>query len=224
MSVGGIGKSIVVIATYNEADNIAELLDALPYSTIVIDDNSPDDTGAIARKCGALVVNRPAKGGIASAYFYGFLVALEKNKHYIVQMDAGLTHKPCDVPRLIGRAKAGYDLVIGSRFMTKVPVNSRSTISRTAATMFSLLNIPVQDATSGFRCWNAELLAQVISKPFEAQHFAFQLETLYRAHTLGAKITEVPIQYRLTSSSFKMLMLGEALRIYTKLLWGEYVG
>jgi dolichol-phosphate mannosyltransferase len=134
-------------------------------------------------------------------------------------MDAGGTHKPADVPRLIYRAKDSFGLVIGSRFMAKVPLNRRSLISKTAAKMFSLLNIPVRDATSGFRCWDAALLERVVEHPFRAKHFAFQLETLFRADRLGAKITEEPIAYRLTNSSFNWKMLVEALRIYWGLLW-----
>jgi hypothetical protein len=148
-------------------------------------------------------------------------VALDDKPRYVIQMDAGGTHKPEDVPRLIYRAKDGFGLVIGSRFMKKVPINKRSIISKIAALMFGLLNIPVCDATSGFRCWDARLLKKVIERPFRARHFAFQLETLYRTDRLGAKIAEIPIEYKLTNSSFRLSMLYEALKIYIRLLRGE---
>ena len=195
-------------------------MERLDYPVIVVDDSSPDGTGIMAKNCGAMVITRPQKSGIASAYYEGLKAALELKPKYIVQMDAGLTHKPEDAGRLVEIAREGYGLVIGSRFMFHAPNTRRSMISKTAAKMFSLLNIPVHDATSGFRCWNAGLLERVIDRPFRAKHFAFQLETLYRADRLGARIAEVPIEYKLTNSSFRIFMLVEALKIYIG-LWGQ---
>jgi len=212
----GRKKIVVVIATYNEAGNIAALLNALSYPVIVVDDSSPDGTGNIARACGATVITRPPKSGIASAYYDGFKEALAGGYDYIVQMDAGLTHNPKDVALL---ARAAIDnecgLVIGSRFFGDVPFGYRSVLSRMAARMMRYHNIWVLDATSGFRCWDAGLLRQVIARPFRAKHFAFQLETFYRARKCN--LMEVPIQYNLTNSSFRWPMVWEALKIFFQL-------
>jgi dolichol-phosphate mannosyltransferase len=219
MNDGTTGKNgtVVVIATYNEYKTIGQILERLPYPVIVVDDDSPDGTGIIAQYSGAIVINRPRKSGIASAYYDGFMKALEMEPKYIVQMDAGLTHQPEDVKRLIDKAHEGYELVIGSRFMRPVKHGYRSIISRIATTMMRYIGIKVTDATSGFRCWDAkELLPWIILEPFKAHGFAFQLETLFRASQLTADIAEVPIEYRLTNSSFRILMLFEALKLYIR--------
>jgi len=237
-------EAVVVIATYNEAASIAQILDALSYPVIVIDDSSPDGTGEIAERWFAFVTSRPQKSGIASAYRDGFMEALEFQPRFIVQMDAGFTHDPADVERLMDKAeellqeqwqvkptdlwtsdktKYGHVLVIGSRFLNDTPINLRSIISRTAAFLMRLLGVNVADATSGFRCWDIDLLAEVVKEPFKAIHFAFQLEALYRADYIGATIAEIPIEYKLTNSSFKPAMLVEALRIYIE-LWRDRLG
>jgi dolichol-phosphate mannosyltransferase len=219
----GAMEAIVVIATYNEATSIGQILDYLPYAAIVVDDNSPDGTAKIAERWFAVVINRLQKGGVASAYRDGFKEALEFQPRFIVQMDAGFTHNPADVERLIDKAKAGNRLVIGSRFLNNVPNNPRSVISKAAAFLMRWLGVNVADATSGFRCWDIDLLAEVIKEPFKATHFAFQLETLYRADRIGATIGEIPIEYKLTNSSFKPAMLVEALKIYIG-LWRDRLG
>src|SRR3990167_10881529 len=106
---------VVVIATYNEAKTIGALLDAIRYPVIVVDDNSPDGTWLIAIRHGATVITRAGKQGIASAYRLGFARALQLRPKFIVQMDAGFTHDPADIERMVSLA-AGADLVIGSRF------------------------------------------------------------------------------------------------------------
>lgn len=209
----------MVMATYNEAETIGPLLNALlPYPVIVVDDSSPDGTGTIAYKLGATVLTRPQKSGIASAYYGGFIEALKRHPRYIVQMDAGFTHCPKDVPRLIKKISQGYGLVIGSRFLRPVKLTKRSLISKVAALMMRVAGIKAKDATSGFRCWEPWVLSEVVEQSFEAHDFAFQLEALYRAKKTGARITEIPIEYRLTNSSFRPAMLVEALKIYTAIL------
>lgn len=179
---------------------------------IVVDDNSPDGTGRIARKMGVTVITRPAKMGIASAYYDGFLAALDYQPSYIVQIDAGLTHNPRDIPRLLEKAREGYSLVIGSR---KFGYGKRAMISRTAAMMMKLRGVNMPDVTSGFRCWRRSLLWAATREPFKAQGFAFQLETLYRARK--AMMAAVPIEYKLTNSTFKASILVEALKVWATL-------
>lgn len=215
---------VVVIATYNEAQTIRQVLDGLrDYQVIVVDDSSPDGTGQIAREYDNVrVISRSGKLGIASAYMVGFRHALEHyDSSHIVQMDAGMTHDPADIPRLLAKAQeSGARLVIGSRFLITPRLKSyRTVISLAAGAMMRLLmGIPIYDATSGFRCWARSLLTQVLwdYEP-KAKGFAFQLETLHRASCLTLGITEIPLKYRLTNSSFRLPMLLEALRTYAGL-------
>lgn len=225
MNDGTIGKSdaVVVIATYNEAETIGQILANIVYPVIVVDDSSPDGTASIARKLGATVISRPKRDGIASAYCDGLMAALEMEPKYIIQMDAGLTHQPEDIKHLINMAMNGYDLVIGSRFMNPVKNGYRSIISKIAASLMRRLGINVMDATNGFRCWEAKLLSWIIIDSFRAKGFAFQLEALYRAKNLGADVAEVPIEYKLTNSSFRPWMIFEALKIYAG-LWRQRNG
>jgi dolichol-phosphate mannosyltransferase len=218
----------VVIATYNEARTIRQVLDGLrAYYVILVDDNSPDCTGMIANEyLNVRVITRPEKSGVASAYVLGLREAVSSiaNAYYVVQMDAGMTHDPADVPRLVERLEATCaDLVIGSRFVQLPRIrNYRTALSLCAAGLMQLLGVQVYDATSGFRCWRASLLRGVLSdwEP-KATGFAFQLEMLYRAWMLcHGRVVEVPIEYRLTNSSFRWWMLAEALRVYAR-LWLE---
>lgn len=219
----------VVIATYNEAQTIRRLLDGLrEYYVILIDDSSPDGTGMIANEyMNVRVITRPEKSGVASACVRGLREAAVSSiaaTSYVVQMDAGMTHNPADVPRLIARLEATYaDLAIGSRFVQLPRVRSyRTALSLGAAGLMQFLGIQVYDATSGFRCWRASLLRDVLSdwEP-KAKGFAFQLEMLHRAWMLcHGRVVEEPIAYKLTNSSFRWWMFAEALRVYAR-LWLE---
>jgi dolichol-phosphate mannosyltransferase len=220
----------VVIATYNEIDTIRQVLDGLvEYPVVVVDDNSPDGTGQVVKEHeNARLISRSGKSGLASAYVCGFRHALRWYKPTaIVQMDAGMTHDPADVPRLLAWLEYdSVDLVIGSRFMgdsriadTRSVLNYRTVLSLGAAWAMRRLGVRVSDATCGFRCWRASLLREVLTgwEPL-ATGFAFQLEMLYRAWALsGGAVFSRPIEYRLTNSSFRWGMLAEALRVYARL-------
>jgi len=222
------GGVAVVIATYNEADTIGDILDGLTgYDVIVVDDNSPDGTADIVTSYqNAKLILRANKRGIASAYLMGLQVAWarEPEDNYIVQMDAGGTHRPTDVKRLVSAAfHSNADLAIGSRFVRPVRRQGRrTTLSLTAAWLMRRLGIDVRDATSGFRCWRRDMLTEVIGG-ITARGFAFQLETLWAAHHAGAKIIEVPIDYKLTNSTFNGAMVREAMRVYLRLLKETYL-
>jgi len=209
---------VAVIATYNEADTIPVILHKLRIPAIVVDDNSRDKTGVLAESCGAEVIHRPWKMGIASAYVTGMKHALDRGYDPIVQMDAGGTHRPEDAHSMLRHAKAWYcDLVIGSRFKGGYePQGYRTLISRGAAVLMALADVYVEDATSGFRVWRSNLLQEVLSKPVKSEGFAFQLELLYRAACADrvTRIYEFPIEYRLTNSSFRPSMVLEALRVW----------
>lgn len=198
----------VVIATYNEELSIDLLLVNLVgfYDNIVVVDDSTDRTPEIIKKfdvkyiCGANM-------GIAHAYLTGFTYARSVYPDSkVIQMDAGLTHNPWDIPELL---KRDCDLVIGSREFEWKGI--RTGISKTASFM---MNLGIEDVTSGFRIWSPELMKQLDFNKVIAKGFAFQLELLYQAYKLGASIEEVKIPYILTNSSFKPKMLLEALYVY----------
>jgi dolichol-phosphate mannosyltransferase len=213
----------VVMATYKEAPSIQSpvryFVHDMQWSVCIVDDSPKGDkTGYFAAKQGAYVIERGEKLGIASAYVLGLKVALDTwDPDIVIQMDAGGTHHAQDAERLITQS-IPYSLVIGSRFLNRPRFfTHRTGISLAAAWLMRRKGLRVQDATSGYRAWDATLLREVIKKPVQAEGFAFQLELLWRAYKAGAIIQEIPIQYELTNSTFKPGMIAEALRIYAGL-------
>jgi len=217
---------VVVIATYNEADTIGTILSALSdYVVVVVDDNSPDGTAAIAKSHGAHLILRPKKLGIKSAFFDGFREALTYNRmKYVVQMDAGLTHSPGDVKRLVSIAiDTGSDLVIGSRFIDGIKIKGwRSFISLGGSFLMRRVGLAgVTDSTSGYRCWSRRAIKTMLNTSIKAKGFAFQLETLFYTHHRYHNTRETKIAYLLSNSSFRWRMVWEALKTWRFLL-GEY--
>ena len=202
----------VVLPTYDEADNIgpltAAILEALPEAhVLVVDDSSPDGTGAIADGLAAAdqrirVRHRAAKQGLGRAYLDGFRIALEGGASTVVQMDADFSHDPATLPALIKPVVDDVaDLVIGSRYTPGGGVVDwglgRRVISR-GGSLFArtVLGLSPRDLTGGFKAWRAETLAAV---PFDGVHaggYVFQIEMTFRASRLGARIREIPITFR----------------------------
>jgi len=201
--------TLVVIPTYNEAENIAVILpavlDALPCEVLVVDDDSPDGTGGLAVR---LAENEPRvhvlgrKGrpkGLGPSYVDGFLYALDAGFAFVVQMDADFSHEPAALPGLLKAAESA-DLVIGSRWVKggqasgwKLP---RRMISRGGSWYArTVLGLRVRDVTSGFKCWRAGALEQMNLATIRSVGFAFQIEMDYRAHRSGLRIVEVPIRF-----------------------------
>ena len=201
-------KSLVIIPTYNEKDNIRnviERLQALPIELdiLIIDDNSPDGTADIVRELQAddphiFMINRPAKLGLGTAYITGFRWALERNYEYILEMDADLSHNPDDVPKLIQECKGGYDLVIGSRYCNGVNVINwpikRLLLSYGANKYTRMITrMPIMDATAGFKCYRREALAAINLDRVKSSGYSFQIEMHFRVWDAGFKIKEIPI-------------------------------
>ncbi|MBA2523274.1 MAG: polyprenol monophosphomannose synthase, partial [Solirubrobacterales bacterium] len=197
------GPSIrVVLPTYNEADNleplVAAVLGAAPAGTglLVVDDASPDGTGEIADRLGALdprvsVLHRPTKEGLGPAYVAGFQRVLAEGADLVVQMDADFSHDPGDVPRLIAAA-ADADLVIGSRYVSGGGVGdwglARKAISRWGSTYArAWLGLGICDLTGGFKCYRREVLERIQLETVGALGYAFQVETTYRTTLIGAR-------------------------------------
>jgi dolichol-phosphate mannosyltransferase len=202
-------KLAIVIPTYNEAENIVNLIADLRASIgkdsliIIVDDASPDGTSRIVRSLGdnrVLVVDRAAKQGLGSAYRLGFGHALHHGADYIVQMDADLSHDPVSLHEFL-KHHPFADLVIGSRYVRGGKIEGwgpwRHFCSRSAMGFSrAVLGLEVRDVTSGYRLWNAQLLSRILFDDLVSNGYAFQEEMVYRAQLLDARIVEVPITFR----------------------------
>jgi dolichol-phosphate mannosyltransferase len=197
----------VVIATYNERDNLAGLVEAIlthpGYRVIVVDDNSPDGTGQIADCLAAAsperveVIHRSGPRGLGRSLIDGMKRALANGADLIFEMDADWSHDPKYLPALAAEAERA-DLVIGSRYLHGVSVVNwplhRIVLSATANQYIRLVTrLSTRDCTSGYRCWRGDYLAKIPLDGIIAEGYAFLVETLYLARTLGARIAEVPI-------------------------------
>lgn len=233
----------VVLPTYDEADNVepisAAILEALPGATLlIVDDASPDGTGALADALAAAdprirVRHRAAKQGLGRAYLDGFGIALDGGAARIVQMDADFSHDPAVLPRLLEPLERGEaDLVIGSRYVRGGGVVDwgigRRLISR-GGSLFarSVLGLPANDLTGGFKAWHAETLGTI---PFDGVHaggYVFQIEMTFRAHRSAARIREVPITFRdrrVGQSKMSRRIVVEALVVVVQLRVEELLG
>jgi dolichol-phosphate mannosyltransferase len=233
----------VVLPTYDEADNIrpvsAAILESLPGATLlVVDDGSPDGTGAIADELAAAdprirVRHRPAKQGLGRAYLDGFAIALDGGAAIVVQMDADLSHDATVLPDLIAPIVDGStELVIGSRYTPGGGVEDwgigRRVISR-GGSIFArmVLGLEPHDLTGGFKAWRASTLAAL---PFDGVHaggYVFQIEMTFRASRAGARIREVPITFhdrRVGQSKMSRRIVVEALVVVVQLRLEELLG
>jgi apolipoprotein N-acyltransferase len=228
-------RVLVVLPTYNEKGTVSEVLDgllALPYrlDVLVVDDGSPDGTGAIVRAKTEVskrvrLVERPSKAGLASAYAIGFRSGIEEGYDLIVEMDSDLSHRPDELPRLFEGIRE-HDLVIGSRYVPGGAVTNwgaaRRALSRlgNAYARFSL-GLEVHDATSGFRVYRRQALEDVTSSPIRSDGYGFQIELVYRTWNAGFSISEVPITFQEREhgqSKISRRIVFEALWLVT--VWG----
>jgi len=202
----------VVLPTYNERENLeamaGAILRALPEaSLLVVDDNSPDGTGAMADTLAAAeprisVLHRPGKQGLGAAYRDGFRWVLERpDTKAVVQMDADFSHDPGDLPRLLAPLMSGADLALGTRYMPGGDTVGwpwyRKVISR-GGTLFArtVLLMPYRDLTGGFKAWRRELIDAIRLRETSGSGYGFQIETTWWAHRRGAAIREVSIVFR----------------------------
>ena len=202
-------RPVVVVPTYNERDNLPDLASALlrvaDLRIVVVDDHSPDGTGEeaerLARTSGGrlTVIHRTGARGLGLSYVDGMRAALQMDATHVCQMDADFSHDPADVPRLLDAA-ASADLVIGSRY---VPGGSLRDwpAHRIALSAFAnayvkwITRLPVHDCTSGFRCWQGELIRRLPLDRVRSDGYAFQVEITWEAYGAGARIVEVPITF-----------------------------
>lgn len=202
-------KSVVIIPTYNEKENIAEIVPAVfakaPQTHIlVVDDNSPDGTALVVHKMQAQypnlhILSRAGKEGLGRAYLAGFQWALDRGYEFIVEMDADFSHRPEDLVALL-RAGEKADYVIGSRYTegggTQNWTFARKMISR-GGSLYSrmILGFPIRDWTGGFNGWKAEVLRAIDLPTIRSNGYSFQIELKYKAAKRGFKFQEVPILF-----------------------------
>ena len=202
-------RALVCLPTYDERENLEPMLRALAEvlgpddRVLVIDDDSPDGTGALADRLAAElpfvdVLHRARKEGLGRAYLAGFRVALEQGAELVLEMDCDFSHDPQDVPRLIAAA-ADADVVLGSRYVPGGGVRDwglvRRLISRGASLYTQLLLMPVKDATGGFKCFRRAVLERLDLDAITSRGYMFQIETTFRARRAGFRVVEIPITF-----------------------------
>ena len=200
--------AIICLPTYNERENLERMVEALEplgVRVLVIDDNSPDGTGAIADRLAAehewlTVLHRQRKEGLGPAYIAGFREALRSNAEYILEMDCDFSHDPADVPRLIAACDAGADLGLGSRYVAGGGTENWGLARRVVSAGGSLyarvlLGVPIHDLTGGFKCFRREVLERIDLDAVHSKGYAFQIELTYRAIRKGFEVVEVPIVF-----------------------------
>ncbi len=202
-------QAIVIIPTYNEAENISPLIERIlnleeNVAVLVVDDHSPDGTGEVVDSIAAdnpriQVIHRHAKLGLGTAYTAGFMYALEQGYDRIITMDADFSHNPRYIPTLL-KLTDEYDLAIGSRYVPGGGVRlwgmHRRLLSR-GANLFarSALGLQAHDCTAGFRCYRASVLEAVNPNSIKADGYSYLLEMLWRVQKAGFSVAETPIVF-----------------------------
>ncbi|NCC05316.1 MAG: polyprenol monophosphomannose synthase [Proteobacteria bacterium] len=234
--------SIIIIPTYNERENIENIIRAVFglekfFHILVIEDGSPDGTADIVRTLQAEfpdrlhMVERQGKLGLGTAYIAGFRWALERQYAYIFEMDADFSHNPDDLPRLYHAcAVGGGDVAIGSRYISGVNVVNWP-MGRVLMSYFAskyvrfITGIPVQDTTAGFKCYRREVLETIPLNEIQFKGYAFQIEMKFTAYKCGFKIIEVPVIFinrELGTSKMNSSIFGEAIFGVIKLKVGSW--
>ena len=200
-------KAMVVIPTYNERDNIERLTEeilglGLDVHILIVDDNSPDGTGAIAddlvQRHGEIhVLHRAGKMGLGSAYREGFRYALDAGAEYIFEMDADFSHDPAMLPKFLEKAETA-DVVIGSRYLHGVSVVNwpiRRLMLSYCANVYTrvITGLTISDCTGGFKCFNRKVLEAINLKRMRSDGYFFQIEMNYRCVEKGFSVAEIPI-------------------------------
>ena len=223
--------SIVIIPTYNERENIENIIRAVfglekVFHILIIEDGSPDGTATIVKELQKefserlFMVERTGKLGLGTAYIAGFKWALAHGYDYIFEMDADFSHNPQDLPRLYKAcAEEGGDVAIGSRYITGVNVVNwpmgRVLMSYFASKYVRIITgIPVHDTTAGFKCYRREVLETINLDHIRFKGYAFQIEMKFTAYKCGFKIIEVPVVFvnrELGTSKMNSSIFGEAI-------------
>jgi len=201
-------KALVIIPTYNEAENIQKVITTTlaedDFHVLVVDDSSPDGTAELVLKMmktlphRLFIEKRSKKEGLGKAYLHGFEWAIEKQYPYVFEMDADFSHDPKELPTMLSYLKSGFDMVVGSRYIEGINVVnwplSRILLSYLASLYVRLItNMPVKDPTAGFVGYKREVLEQLDLKKIMFVGYAFQIEMKFKVWKRGFKLIEHPI-------------------------------
>ena len=236
------GAAWLILPTYDEAENVEPVVAAARdvlagccgdggFRILVVDDNSPDGTGALADRLAERfteveVLHRPRREGLGPAYLAGFAHALEHGAAYVFEMDADFSHDPADLARLLAAVRdGGADLALGSRYVTGGGVTDWGTVRRTVSLGGSLyaatvLGLRLRDLTGGFKCFRADVLREIGLDTVRSKGYAFQVELTYRAVRSGYTVVEVPITFRdrrAGRSKMSWRIAGEAMVLVPRL-------
>lgn len=241
-----MSEALVIIPTYNEIENISNIIDAvlgltIRFDILIIDDNSPDGTAQVVKDKMSLyperifLEQRTGKLGLGTAYIHGFKWALARDYEFITEMDADFSHNPEDLPRLVAACKEQKaDVAIGSRYITGVNVVNwpmgRVLMSYYASMYVRIVTrMKVRDTTAGFVCWRRRVLEDIELDAIEFKGYAFQIEMKFKAYKRGFKIVEVPIVFVnriLGTSKMNGSIFGEAvfgvIKLRLKSLFKKY--
>lgn len=237
-----MSECIVIIPTYNEKENIENIIRAVlgqktDFDILIIDDGSPDGTGEIVKKLqkefsGRLfLVERAGKQGLGTAYICGFKWAIERKYDYIFEMDADFSHNPTDLPRLYAACKeGGADVAVGSRYSNGVNVVNwplgRVLMSYFASVYVRMVTgMKIADTTAGFKCYKRKVLETIQLDKVRFKGYAFQIEMKFTAYKFGFTIVEVPIIFVnrvLGVSKMNSSIFGEALFGVLQLKWRSF--
>lgn len=237
-----MSDSIVIIPTFNEKENIENIIRAIfslpkAFHILIIDDGSPDGTGAIVKQLQTEfadqlhLIERQGKQGLGTAYIRGFYWALEHSYAYIFEMDADFSHNPDDLPRLYHAcAVEGADVAIGSRYIDGVNVVNwplgRVLMSYFASVYVRVITgMKIKDTTAGFKCYRREVLETIELEKVHFKGYAFQVEMKFTAYKCGFQLREVPIVFVnrvLGVSKMNSSIFGEALFGVLKLKWWSF--
>jgi len=206
-------KTMVVIPTFNEAENLPKITSALfdlkidGLEILVVDDNSPDGTGELADKLALQypdrlhVMHRAGKQGLGTAYIQGFTWSLQHGAVYIIQMDADFSHSPSTIPKFLSLIP-DYEVVVGSRYVKGSRLDENWSWYRQLLSWWGnsvwvrvILGTKTKDATGGFKCWQAKALQGIGLERVRSNGYVFQVEMCYLAEKLGYRIKEIPIYF-----------------------------
>lgn len=236
--------SIVIIPTFNEKENIENIIRAIfslekEFHILVVDDASPDGTAMIVKRLmeefpeRLFIQERKGKLGLGTAYIHGFKWSLNRSYEYIFEMDADFSHNPEDLPRLYQACHDdGYDLAIGSRYCSGVNVVNWP-IGRVLMSYFAskyvkyITRFDIHDSTAGFKCYKRRVLETIDLDKIQFKGYAFQIEMKYKTYVLGFSIKEVSVIFinrQLGTSKMNTGIFGEAFFGVIKLRWNKITG
>ncbi|RMH74059.1 MAG: polyprenol monophosphomannose synthase [Gemmatimonadetes bacterium] len=234
-------SAMVVVPTYNERENLPNLIEAIlkqgeSFNILVVDDNSPDGTGQIADEYAqkypgrVFVLHRQEKKGLGQAYVAGFKEALTHQTDYIIQMDADFSHDPNELPKFMPLMEQ-YDLVIGSRYIDGHISVVNWSLTRLLLSFFAsvyvrlITGMKIWDTTGGFKCWKRQVLEQINLDHVQSDGYSFQIEMNWRAYRLNYRIGEMPIIFldrHSGTSKMTMSIIREAVWRVWALRFGFY--